>query len=85
MEPLNRVDCMGQGGCFLTLDPTGQWLVGANYMTGSLVCYRRLEGGQLEETPAAFEEIDHVTTSRAVLERQERPHAHQAVFDPSGR
>lgn len=71
----------GADPCHLSVDPTGQWLVTANYSSGSVSVHPiGADGGLGDRTDL----VQH-TGSGPNAERQEGPHAHQARFDPAGR
>lgn len=71
----------GADPCHLCVDPTGQWLVTANYTSGSVSVHPIEADGGLGEATAL---IQHSGTG-PVADRQAGPHAHQAHFDPAGR
>lgn len=78
---LNDALTGGAGPCYLSLDPTGRLLMVANYASGSLTVFPVREDGGLE--PAA--QIIQHSGSGPVADRQEGPHAHCIVPDPTGR
>ncbi len=78
---LNDELTLGAGPCHLSLDPTGRLLMVANYASGSLTVFPVREDGSLEP---ASQVIQHAGAG-PVADRQEGPHAHCIVPDPSGR
>ena len=78
---LNDQLTLGAGPCHLSLDPTGRLLLVANYASGSLTVFPVRADGSLE---AASQVIQHAG-SGPVADRQEGPHAHCIVPDPTGR
>ncbi|MCX7668628.1 MAG: lactonase family protein [Anaerolineae bacterium] len=78
---LNDALTGGAGPCYLSLDPSGRLLLVANYASGSLTVFPVRADGRLE--PAA--QIIQHAGSGPVTDRQEGPHAHCIVPDPSGR
>ncbi len=78
---LNSQPIPGSVPCYVSLDPTGRWLLAANYGSGSLVVLPVGEDGRVG--PAT----DHVQHQGEVAlpRRQGGPHAHSVIFDPTGR
>ena len=70
----------GADPCHLSVDPTGRWLVTANYSSGTVSVHPIGADGALGERTAS---VQHAGTG-PVTDRQEGPHAHQARFDPAG-
>lgn len=70
----------GADPCHLSVDPTGRWLVTANYTSGSVAVHPIGDDGALGERSTL---VQH-RGSGPVTDRQEGPHAHQARFDPAG-
>ncbi|SDR08959.1 lactonase family protein [Thermostaphylospora chromogena] len=70
----------GSFPCHLAVDPRGRWLVVANYGDGTLGAYRLDERGRIVD-PVRL--LPH-SGDGPDPERQEGPHAHQAVFGPDG-
>ncbi|WP_122262928.1 lactonase family protein [Ornithinimicrobium cerasi] len=69
----------GQGTAHLALSPDGRWLVASNYVAGSVALVAVGADGSLEQVDElGFE-------GRGPHERQDAPHAHQAVFLDDGR
>ncbi|MEV0647278.1 lactonase family protein [Phytomonospora sp. NPDC050363] len=71
----------GVAPCHLALHPGGHWLFTANYGSGTVGVLPVYEDGGLG---ALHEAIAHIG-SGPNADRQEGPHVHQIVVDPSGR
>ncbi|OUT64010.1 MAG: hypothetical protein CBB70_12790 [Planctomycetaceae bacterium TMED10] len=69
----------GKSACFV--DTNGKVLVLANYQGGTVVSYPLAADGSIGERSSL---IQHVGSS-VNAERQEGPHAHAALFGPSGK
>ncbi len=78
---INDALTLGAGPCHLSLDPTGRLLMVANYVSGNLTVFGVRDDGGLE--PA--EQLIQHTGSGPVADRQEGPHAHCVMPDPTGR
>lgn len=72
----------GGAACFDLVDPSGAFLLSANYQTGSVVALRRGADGVLQEPATCFVEFPLGEATGVVADRQERPHAHHIVFHP---
>ena len=77
---INDALTLGAGPCYLSLDPTGHLLMAANYTSGSLTVFPVRADGGLEP---ASQVIQHAGAG-PVADRQEGPHAHSILPDPSG-
>jgi 6-phosphogluconolactonase len=77
---LNQQSTGGMHPCHLDIDPSGRFLLSANYTSGSVAVHPLQEDGSLGER------ADFVQRSGSGpnADRQEGPHAHQIAFDPSG-
>jgi 6-phosphogluconolactonase len=64
------------------VDPSGRWLMVANYNSGSLTIFPILSGGQLGP---ASDYVEHQGVPGPDMDRQEGAHAHMIKFDPTGR
>lgn len=71
----------GPGPCHLSVDPTGQCVIAANYGGGSVVSIPILKDGSLGKAGSV---VQH-EGSGPVTGRQRGPHAHSAEVDPTGR
>jgi 6-phosphogluconolactonase (cycloisomerase 2 family) len=76
---LNR-QAIGTIPAHLAVDPTGRYVVVANYVGASFNLLPVQEDGSLGEVIDTVEQ----TGSGPNAERQEAPHPHAVVFDPSG-
>jgi 6-phosphogluconolactonase len=77
---LNRSATHGADPCYLTIDSAGRFVLAANYTGGSLaVLPIRIDGSLGEATDV----VQHAGSS--VKPRQQGPHVHSVVLDPSGR
>ena len=82
-ERLRHLGTLPTGGvhpCHLTVDPSGLFLLTANYGSGSVAVHSILPDGALGEQTDL---VTHVG-SGPVTDRQAGPHAHMVVPDPSG-
>jgi 6-phosphogluconolactonase len=70
---LNELPALGEDPCYLSFDKTGQFVLIANYSSGSVVVFPILADGKLGEHSALFEDRG---TPGPNKERQEGPHAH---------
>ena len=78
---LNRQPTYGAAPCYLSLDSTGKWLLAANYMGGNLTVLPVLNDGRLGPPTDLVQHYGKGVNKS----RQEAPHAHSILFDPSGR
>lgn len=81
LKVLNKQPTGGADPCHLTLDPSGKFLITADYSSGSLSVFPVKADGSLG---ARTQKVQH-KGSGPDPERQEGPHAHHIVFDPAGR
>jgi len=81
LKLLNTVSTRGDGPCHLALDPSGKWLIVANYNSGSVAEYPVHDDGSLGEA-SAF--VQHAGSS-VNRQRQSGPHAHETVLSPDGK
>jgi 6-phosphogluconolactonase len=77
---LNRVDSGGAVSAQPAVDPSGKWLVVANYSGANVTVLPILEDGSLGEVSSEVKREG--TGPNAERQDQSRPHA--AVFDPGG-
>jgi 6-phosphogluconolactonase len=80
-EVIGRQPTGGADPCHLTLDPSGKFLITADYSSGSLSVFPVNADGSLG---ARTQKVQH-EGSGPNPDRQEGPHAHHIVFDPSGK
>jgi len=78
---LNAQPTHGAYPCHLCVDPTGRYLLSANYGSGSFAVHPIAADGRLG---AATDVVRHVG-SGPNARRQDGPHAHMVTFDLSGR
>ena len=79
---LNRQSCGGKNPVHLSIDPTGRWIVTANYSAGSVGVV------PIEKDGTLGPRSDLVTLTGEPGpdgKRQTSSHPHDAVFDPNGR
>lgn len=81
LTELNSQPSLGAAPCHLSVHPSGKYLLTANYESGNLVVHPIADGGVLRE-PCHV--VQH-SGSGPNPQRQEGPHAHQVLPDPSGR
>jgi len=78
---LNVVDSGGSGPCHISLDPTGKFALVANYNSGSVAVRAIKADGSLGDQTGA----DQHTGTGPDKDRQEGPHAHCIITDPTGK
>lgn len=81
LKVINKRPTDGADPCHLTLDPSGRFLITADYSSGSLSVFGVNADGSLG---ARTQKVQH-KGSGPDPDRQEGPHAHHIVFDPAGR
>lgn len=77
---LNRQMTGGESACFLRVSPDGRHLLVSNFSGGSHCCLPILPDGSLGRMSCFFQH----TGSGPVPGRQDEPHVHQSIPDPSG-
>lgn len=80
LEFLNHRPTGGAHPCHLEIDPSGRFLLSANYTSGSVAIHPIGANGSLGDPSQILQREG----SGPNAERQEGPHAHQVIFDPSG-
>jgi 6-phosphogluconolactonase len=80
LVPLGEVSTLGAGPCHLAADPTGRFVVVANYGAGSVTVHPIADDGTLGEAATQV----RLTGSGPVKERQSSSHAHQVTFAGGG-
>lgn len=78
---LNTQTIDGDSPCHVSLDATGEFLAVANYTSGSVVVFPVGSDGSIKPLTSM---VVH-KGSGANKQRQEKPHAHCAFWDPSNR
>ncbi len=81
LSRLNQRASQGADPCYLTIDPTGKFLLTANYTGGNIAVLPIAQDGSLGE---AVDLVQH-RGSGANPGRQEGPHAHCIELDRTGR
>eukprot|EP00041_Stephanoeca_diplocostata_P010000 m.158776 g.158776 ORF g.158776 m.158776 type:complete len:376 (-) comp17981_c0_seq1:46-1173(-) len=76
----NSRDAKGTACCHVAVSRNNNFVVAANYMSGSVVVYARNEDGTLGACVAHDQYTGGAMTNP---DRQEQPHAHMVCFDPS--
>jgi 6-phosphogluconolactonase len=78
---INRQSTKGAHPCYTSLNRNGDWLYTVNYSSGSICVY------PIEADGAIGQASDHVVHegNGPNVDRQESPHTHSIVSDPSGR
>ena len=82
IAPLNRQSCGGKNPVHLSIDPTGRWIITANYTAGSVGVVPIEKDGTLGPRADLVTLQGEPGPDRV---RQAGSHPHEAVFDPSGR
>jgi 6-phosphogluconolactonase len=77
---LNDQSTGGADPCHLEIDPSGSFLLSANYTSGSVAIHPIAEDGSLGEATQILQREGTGPNE----ERQEGPHAHQVAFDLAG-
>jgi 6-phosphogluconolactonase len=80
---ISTLPIKGDHPCFVAVDATGTLLTAANYSSGSLVYFNLAANGSLVKSDEN-NVIQHVGVGPNKA-RQEGPHAHCSVFDPSNK
>lgn len=78
---LHAMSSAGSGPCYVSVDPTGQCVLVANYGTGNVACLRLKENGAFQDFFSMFQHAGSSANSK----RQEGPHAHCIQADPANR
>jgi 6-phosphogluconolactonase len=81
LKMLNQVETGGTAPCHLTIDPTGKFVLFANYGGGSSGAVAIADDGSLGKTTAF---VQHKGKS-VNPNRQEAPHAHSVNISPDGK
>ncbi len=79
LTPINQQSSHGTAPCYVSIDQNGKWALVANYGSGSAATYPINADGSLGEAHAT---IQHEGSS-INPNRQEGPHAHCIVLDPT--
>ena len=81
LVPLNQLSSRGASACALAVNHAGTLLFAANYRSGNVILFPIRPDGGLSE--ASY--VDQHQGSSVNAQRQEKPHAHAAVFSPDDR
>ncbi|HVX44886.1 MAG TPA: lactonase family protein [Mycobacteriales bacterium] len=81
LQPLGEQETGGSGPCHLSVDPSGSYLLTANYGSGSICVHPIAEEGSLGRRTDL---VQHAG-SGPDPDRQAGPHAHNIRLDPAGR
>jgi 6-phosphogluconolactonase len=81
LKALSQVSTKGTGPCHVSLDKSGRHAFVANYGGGSIAVLPIRDDGSLAPASAFVQHQGHGPNA----ERQEGPHAHEVLLDPSGR
>jgi 6-phosphogluconolactonase (cycloisomerase 2 family) len=93
LEPLNTVRSGGAGPTYVSIHPSGRFVLVANYMGGSVAVLPVLDDGRLGDATDVKASTGKVGPTRAAnapdgsfaVSGHDRPHAHMIQADPSGR
>jgi 6-phosphogluconolactonase len=81
LRKLNQQASQGTSPCYVSIDPSGKFVLVANYGSGSLAVLPIKRDGSLGESVDVVQHQGSGANSR----RQESPHAHCIVLDRSGK
>jgi 6-phosphogluconolactonase len=81
LSPLNQQPSLGGAPCYVDVDHTGSFVLVANYVGGNVAVLPVRSDGSLGEAT----DVKQDRGSSVNVERQEGPHAHCIVLDPSNR
>jgi 6-phosphogluconolactonase len=81
LRELNQQPSHGTSPCYTTVDPSGKFVLVANYSSGSLAVFPIKSDGSLGESSDVVQHQGKGQNQR----RQEGPHAHCIVMDRSGK
>lgn len=93
LELLNTVPSGGAGPTFVSIHPSGKYLLVANYFGGSVAVLPILEGGRLGEATDIKHDAGKIGPTKATnappgsfaFSGHDRTHAHMIQADPAGR
>jgi 6-phosphogluconolactonase len=80
LTPLGEQPTRGSHPCYVSVDPSGRYVLSANYTSGNVAVHPVEAGGQLSE---ASDVVQHVGYGPQT-DRQDGPHAHMVTPTPSG-
>lgn len=76
---INKQSSEGENPVYLTVDPSNQFIIIANYNAGNIAVFKTNVDGSIQ--PAA--QIFNFSGSSIIKSRQEQSHIHAAVFSPT--
>lgn len=82
LSPLNRAETGGRNGVHLTVDPSGRFILVANYSSGSVAVMPVRQDGSLGE-PVQVVALQGQAGPHRI--EQTSSHPHQILFNPGGR
>lgn len=82
LKPVNNQPTGAGRSTHLDVDPSGRMLVCVQYGDGTISVFPLMQDGSLLPTSQTIQ-LTHAT--HADPQRQEKPHPHNATFDPSGK
>ncbi len=80
LRPLNDQPTEGSGAIYVSVHPSGRYLLTANYDSGNVAVNPVLPGGGIGPAVSVVQQ-----TGSGPAPGQQGPHAHQTVTDPTGR
>ena len=81
LREINRQDAHGADCCYLSLDPSGRFLLVANYSSGTIAVLAIDDAGGLRDASSVIQRAG----AGVDPERQDGPHAHMIAPSPGGR
>lgn len=78
---LNERSSNGDHPCHISLDKTGNWVMAANYSSGTVSAYAVAQSGQIDSPYSVIQ----LSGKSKDPKRQQSSHAHQAVFSPNNK
>ncbi len=82
LELVDQVPSGGLGPCYVSTTPDGAAILVANYGSGDAAIIPTIGDGGLQQTPS---DVAHHQGKSVVPKRQDAPHAHCMLPDPSGK
>lgn len=79
---LNQLPALGEDPCYLSIDKTGNYVLVANYTSGTVAVFPILSDGKLGEHTALVKDGGPLGPNK---KRQEGPHAHWVEASPDNR
>ncbi len=80
LKILNRETIDGDAPCYVSTDDEGRFAFVANYSSGSIMVYPLASDGALQAVASTVQHPEHRGPNK---QRQEGPHAHSILMDPS--